>query len=168
MTYMLPLGILLAGALNVGVSTTARAQTVVDVLRQQADMGIFATLVERSGLAEQLSGSGPFSLYVPTDSDFGRLSFEMRSMLVAEANRDAVRRFVLSHVTMRARSLDYTSGYNEFVANSLAGNQIRFVREQAEGDGANGGSITANGIPVEGNIRATNGYIHRIGGFLAD
>lgn len=54
-------------------SSAAHAATVVDVIQGDSNLSIFSSLLAASGLATQLSGAGPFTVFAPSDAAFANL-----------------------------------------------------------------------------------------------
>jgi len=147
-------------------AASAQAQTVVDVIRQQNDLGIFARIVERSGLTERLSGPGPFAVYAPTDNAFRQHPYAHREA-VDRASQPELQRLVLSHVAQHTRQEDFASGSGPRSEQMLSGATARFERQPVQqGEGARAGEVMINGIGVLDNMPAANGIVHRLGGVL--
>jgi len=147
-------------------ASAAQAQNVVDVIRQQNDVGIFARIIERSGLTERLSGPGPFAVYAPTDQAFRQHPYAHREA-VDRASQPELQRLVLSHVAQHTREENLVSGSGPRSEQMLSGATVRFERQIAnQGESATSGGVTINGIGVLDNKPASNGIVHRISGVL--
>jgi phosphate transport system substrate-binding protein len=90
--------ILVALALIVmsSVSVMAQDETIVDIAVGNEDFSTLVSLVEAAGLAETLSGEGPFTVFAPTDEAFAALSPILVDYLVA--NPDVLTQVLTYHV----------------------------------------------------------------------
>ena len=57
----------------VGVINVVNNGTVVDIIVNSEDHNILETAVTQAGLAETLSGNGPFTVFAPSDDAFDGL-----------------------------------------------------------------------------------------------
>nr|MBX2817401.1 fasciclin domain-containing protein [Saprospiraceae bacterium] len=64
--------------------SSVRAQTVVDIVVNSEDHTTLETAVLAAGLAETLSGDGPFTVFAPTDEAFAALPDGTLEALVAD------------------------------------------------------------------------------------
>ena len=65
-----------AGAQSTGSSTTtapASSQTIVDIAASNPDFSTLVTAVTAAGLGSTLSGTGPFTLFAPTNAAFAKI-----------------------------------------------------------------------------------------------
>jgi uncharacterized surface protein with fasciclin (FAS1) repeats len=142
-------------ATTLGSSPAAAAPGKQTIVATAADAGQFGTLLslaKKAGLAGALSGSGPLTVFAPTDAAFKAVP---RATLNGLANdRAALRRVLLYHVVKgnvpAARVVKLSS------AKTLAGPAIA-IR-------VNGGSVFLNRSTkvVKTDIGASNGTIHVI------
>lgn len=73
-------------------------QTIVDVAVEDGRFSTLVTAVDSAGLAETLSGPGPFTVFAPTDSAFAALPEGTVSDLLQSENEDQLRNILLYHV----------------------------------------------------------------------
>lgn len=59
-----------AAPASTATDTAAAAGTIVDVAASNPDFSILVAAVQKAGLAETLSGSGPFTVFAPTNAAF--------------------------------------------------------------------------------------------------
>src|SRR5699024_1278288 len=131
-----------SGALN------AKAQTVLDVINDDPRISDFATAIKETGLESQLSSGGPYTVFVPSNKAFRKLSGNERS------NKELLRNHIITGSASK-RSLKYMNNIT-----SLSGITIEVVK-------SNNNSLTVQSYPlVESNIRADNGVVHIIGGVI--
>ena len=91
------------------ISASATAQddrkdkpTIVQIA---ADAGTFHTLVaavKAAGLAETLSGPGPFTVFAPTDAAFAKLPPDLVSYLLKPENKEKLKAILTYHVVSGA------------------------------------------------------------------
>ena len=132
-----------------------------NIVETAVDDGNFETLVaavEAAGLAEFLSGDGPFTVLAPNDAAFAALPEGTVEDLVEDANNggDQLAKILKLHVVAAAvMSTDLTDGQVVTTANgdltvSISGDTVTFSN----------GNVTAT--VVTANIEASNGVIHVI------
>jgi uncharacterized surface protein with fasciclin (FAS1) repeats len=77
-----------AVTLVTGVATTAGAQeqpgTIVEVAQSNPDFSTLVSAVSAAGLAETLSGDGPFTVFAPTNAAFEKLPAGTLDSLLAD------------------------------------------------------------------------------------
>lgn len=59
---------------QVGGAVMSSSKDAVDNLSHSADHTVFITLINRSGLVNKVRGSGPFTVFAPTNAAFGKLT----------------------------------------------------------------------------------------------
>ena len=64
---------LLSLALGLGLAASASAKTVIDVALSSPDHTTLVAAVKAAGLVETLSGTGPFTIFAPTNAAFAKL-----------------------------------------------------------------------------------------------
>jgi transforming growth factor-beta-induced protein len=106
-----------------------------------------------AGLAETLSGDGPFTVFAPTDEAFGKLPAGTVENLLKPENKEALTKLLLHHVVSgRAFSTD---AIKVGKAKTLAGTELP-IRTQ-------GSDVrVAAGRVIKADINASNGVIHVI------
>lgn len=109
--------------------------------------------VKAAGLAEALSGEGPFTVLAPTDEAFAALGSDTLTALLQPRNRDALKEVLLYHVVSgRAFASDVAGGAEP---ETLGGETVRFA--------LSGGALTVNGARVAAtDVEASNGVVHVI------
>lgn len=114
----------------------------------------FSTLVKAvtaAGLVETLQGSGPFTVFAPTDEAFAALPSGLLDKLLLEENRDALLAILTYHVVAgKVTSAEIATG----TARTVGGSNIELVV---------GNGIQVNGANVVlADVEASNGVIHVI------
>ncbi len=139
----------------VSISLPARADapgTIVDVA---SGAGTFKTLVaalKAAGLADTLSGKGPFTVFAPTDAAFAKLPAGTVDTLLKPENKKKLQSILLYHVVAgKVLSTDLKSG----PVKTLEGGDITVD--------LSGGTVKVNDATViKADIPASNGVIHVI------
>jgi uncharacterized surface protein with fasciclin (FAS1) repeats len=118
--------------------------------------GSFTTLVEAveaAGLVETLNGTGPFTVFAPSDAAFAKLPAGTVEDLVKPENKAKLTKILTLHVLPGA-----------IMAKDVTGKRMspRSVQgEELQVDGTNG--VTVNGAKVSSaDVACSNGVIHVI------
>ncbi len=129
----------------------AQDGTIVDIAVGNEDFSTLVSLVTEAGLAETLSGEGPFTVFAPTNEAFDALPSAVVDYLLA--NPDLLTAVLTYHVVDGSvMSADLSEGE---VATLDMGNTVDvFIRES--GVSINNAQVTT------ADIEASNGVIHVI------
>jgi len=133
-------------------------KTIVDVA---VGAGVFKTLVaavQAAGLAETLSGPGPFTVFAPTDDAFAKLPAGTVENLLKPENKATLVSILTYHVVSGRRSSGSLSTSGG--ARSLQGGPIGFELNGKEATLTDGKGGTAK--VTSANVQASNGVIHII------
>ncbi len=124
--------------------------TIVDIAVENGNFTTLVAAVEAAGLAETLSGDGPFTVFAPTDDAFAALPEGTVEALLDDI--DTLTGILTYHVVPGAvMSGDLSDG---MMAETVNGQSVTFtVRETVLVDGA---------TVVMPDIEASNGVIHVI------
>ncbi|MDG0975637.1 fasciclin domain-containing protein [Ilumatobacter sp.] len=134
----------------------AEVGTIVDVAIAAGTFDTLVAAVSAAGLAETLSGEGPFTVFAPTDDAFAALPAGLVDALLLPENKDALVAVLTYHVLgAEVPSSDVATG----AVATLQGEEIELV---ASDDG-----VTVNGANVIAvDVEASNGVIHVIDAVL--
>ena len=130
--------------------------TVVDVIVNSADHDTLEAAVIAAGLAETLSGDGPFTVFAPTDAAFAALPAGTIETLLADPTGTLTQILLYHVVGTQALSTDLTNG--QTVA-TLQGQTVTDTIN-AEGVFINNAQVTVADIVTD------NGVIHVIDAVL--
>ncbi len=151
-------GVLLTGILS-GCSKSSNpapppaGTTITDIVSSNASFTLLKSAVVKANLATTLSGTGPFTVFAPSDTAFtgsGITSSVINSLTAGQLST------ILLYHTIPAKILaaDVPAGPNAKVV-TASGDSV-FVTNKTSG-------VYVNGIPVtQANIAASNGVIHAI------
>ena len=130
-----------------------QAKTIVDLA---TDAGNFKTLVDAlqsADLVETLKGSGPFTVFAPSDDAFKKLPKETRESIMKPANKSRLQRILKHHVVEGRKQAKEVSSASSF---KMLGGKTLNVRKR--GDQVRIGDATITKTDLE----AENGTVHVI------
>lgn len=91
--------LILTIATTVAFSQSANAQgTIVDVAVGNEDFSTLVTAVKAADLVSALQGDGPFTVFAPTNSAFGKIDSNTLSSLLESKNQEALANILTYHV----------------------------------------------------------------------
>lgn len=136
-------------------SLTLVASPKENIVEVAAGAGNFKTLVaavQAAGLAETLSGDGPFTVFAPTDEAFAKLPEGTVADLLKPENKEKLTSILTYHVVpAKVMASEVKSGE----APTVNGKPLNIV-VSLEGVMVNGAKVTAT------DVEASNGVIHVI------
>lgn len=148
-------------ALALSAVTSAQAdmketvdKTIVEIAAGDDRFSTLVAAVKAAGLAEMLSGNGPYTVFAPTNGAFDKLPDGTVENLLKPENKDRLNAILRYHVLMK-----------KVMAGDLSGSLVRTrtfngayltVNGLSEGVTAGGASVV---VP---NVEASNGVIHVI------
>lgn len=144
--------ILLALALSSGLAAAASAKTVVDIAAGSPDHTTLVAAVKAAGLAETLSGKGPFTVFAPTNAAFAKLPAGTVEDLLKPENKQKLTAILTYHVVpSKVAAADVKTG----AAPSVNGKDLALR--------SGNGKVTVNGANVvAADLMADNGVVHVI------
>ncbi|WP_227285902.1 MULTISPECIES: fasciclin domain-containing protein [Paracoccaceae] len=148
-----------AGAALVPAVARAQSATIVDLAVATPDLSTLVTAVTEAGLAETLSGPGPFTVFAPTNDAFAALPAGTVESLLRPENRDQLVSILTYHVSPAS-----------YPAEAIVGQRGRIPTVQGDflrADGTGGGVMLNNSVNVTtADIIASNGVVHLIDAVL--
>ncbi len=149
---LLALAALIALALPAGA--TARPAAEGNIVQTASAAGSFKTLLSlatQAGLADELAGPGPLTVFAPTDAAFKKVPAATLRKL--KANPALLKRVLLYHVV--SGNVTAAKVVKLRSAKTLAGPSVR-IRVTGKTVRINAAKVTT------ANVKATNGVIHVI------
>lgn len=147
----------LAAALTLG--TAAQSATIVDIAAGDERFSTLVAAVQAAGLAETLSGPGPFTVYAPLNDAFAALPEGTVETLLKPENKDQLTNVLLYHVDDRAlTSHDFAAGANYY--KPVLSSERLCITSHSGVTIADGTGETATVVVAD--IKADNGVIHVI------
>lgn len=149
---------LLAAAAIAGSGVAAQAQSIVDIAVGDERFSTLVAAVQAAGLAETLSGPGPFTVYAPVNDAFAALPEGTVETLLQPENKGQLTDVLLYHVDDRKLTAEMIPAGSNYFKPLLASQRLCIT---ANSDGVmidDGSGAMAN--VVIANIMADNGVIH--------
>lgn len=132
------------------VAQAAEQKTIVETAVGAGDFGTLVAAVKAAGLAETLSGTGPFTVFAPTDAAFKKLPAGTVEALLA--NPEKLKSILLFHVVSGSVMAKEVTGLTS--APTILGQDLTV--DTTDGVKINGAKVTA------ADIVCSNGVIHVI------
>jgi uncharacterized surface protein with fasciclin (FAS1) repeats len=129
----------------------AAAGTIVEVASANPDFSTLVAAVGAAGLAETLSGPGPFTVFAPTNEAFAALPAGLLDKLLLPENKDVLTQILTYHVVAA-----------EVPSSAVEAGKVKTV------EGTEATITTEGGIAIDGakvvtaDVEASNGVIHVI------
>lgn len=147
-------GCLIALTLTAPALAGPRPATVLDLAAQQKNLTTFVAAVHTAGLDDMLRGTGPFTVYAPTNDAFDRLPAAQRDALLSDPVR--LKAILLGHVVNDTVLIHQPGGVlTGGAVQTAAGRQVAFGGDEQR--------PTFGGARiVAADLRADNGYVTTI------
>lgn len=153
--FALTIATLIAGSFHQNTAVAAEAKapgTVVEIAAGNADFSTLVAAVKAAGLAETLSGKGPFTVFAPTNEAFAKLPKGAVDDLLKPENKAKLTAVLTYHVVPgKVMAADVKSGK----VKTVQGGELEVVVKD--------GAVTVDGAKViKTDIAGSNGVIHVI------
>ena len=136
---------------TMAASEPAGVGTIVDVASNTEGFSTLVAAVQAAGLAETLSGEGPFTVFAPTDEAFAALPEGVLDALLLPENKDTLVKILTYHVVP-----------GQVMAADVMDGDVATVEGQTVALSTADG-VTVNGATVvQADVVADNGVIHVI------
>ena len=138
----------------------AQAENIVEIAAADARFSTLVAAVTAAGLAETLSGPGPFTVFAPVNDAFAALPAGTVDTLLKAENKGQLTDILLYHVddrTLTAAGIPTGSNYFK----PLLTSQRLCITKSAKGVTVDDGSGTMANVLIA-DIKADNGVIHVI------
>lgn len=133
------------------------APTIVQIAAEAGQFHTLVAAVKAAGLAETLSGKGPFTVFAPTDAAFAKLGKEAIADLLKPENKAKLTAILTYHVV----------GEQLPAAKVVAQKQLKSLEGNALAVEATAAKVTVGGATVtKTDILGSNGVIHVIDSVL--
>ncbi len=128
----------------------ADEKTVVAVASEAGNFKTLVSAIKAAGLAEKLSGKGPFTVFAPTDEAFAKLPAGTVENLLKPENKQKLTDLLTYHVVPgKVMAADVKTGS----VKTVNGKEIELKSE--------GGKVTVGKAQVtKADVDASNGVIH--------
>ena len=150
-----------AAAIAFALSTGAvHADNIVEIAAADARFSTLVAAVGAAGLAETLSGPGPFTVYAPINDAFAALPEGTVETLLKPENKDQLTNILLYHVDDRKLSANMIPAGSNYFKPLLASERLCITADSSGVKIADGSGEMANVVIAD--IIADNGVIHVI------
>jgi len=137
----------------------AQANTIVDIAASDERFSTLVAAVTAAGLAETLSGPGPFTVYAPVNDAFAALPEGTVETLLQPENMDQLTNVLLYHVDDRKlNAAEFAPGANYY--KPILASERLCITSHSGVTIADGSGDVANVVVAD--IQADNGVIHVI------
>jgi uncharacterized surface protein with fasciclin (FAS1) repeats len=142
-------------------ASPASTETITEIVAGNPEFSTLLAAVEAAGLAETLSGDGPYTVFAPTDAAFAELPAGTLDTLLQPANQDQLTAILTYHVVpAEVMAADVKAGEVPTVNTApftiaLDGQAVAIT--DGQGNQAN---------VIETDIDASNGVVHVIDAVL--
>lgn len=127
-------------------------KTVVDVAVGSADHTTLVAAVKAAGLVDTLAGTGPFTLFAPTNAAFAKLPAGTVESLLKPENKDKLIAILTYHVVP-----------GKVMAKDVKAGKVKTVNGKEASIAVAGGKVTIDGATVVAtDLAAGNGVVHVI------
>jgi uncharacterized surface protein with fasciclin (FAS1) repeats len=140
----------LALAALVGCATTPPPATIAETAARTPQLSTLNKLIVEAGLAETLSGAGPFTVFAPSDEAFKAVP--AKTMAELAANKELLRSVLTYHVVPgKVMAADVKTG------------NVKSVQGANLGVARAGTFVTVeDAVVTQADVAATNGVVHII------
>ena len=152
-------------AADTAAADAAAPKTIVALAQGNADLSTLVTAVTAAGLGETLSGTGPFTVFAPTNAAFAKVDKATLDGLLKPEAKDKLAALLTYHVVAgNVKAADVvkmiTDGKGTATIKTVAGGNLK---ASMQGDkvvltDAKGGKSTITAT----DIAASNGVVHTI------
>lgn len=137
-----------------GLSYVPPSKDIVATAIAAGNLTTFVSTINTAGLTDTLTGRGPYTIFAPTDEAFQKLRPGALDALIRDT---AKLKAVLNYHLIKGHLL----------ANDIGAGDVMTVQGSPLTASASSSGVEVNGVGVEqGDIVATNGVIHIIGGVI--
>jgi uncharacterized surface protein with fasciclin (FAS1) repeats len=132
--------------------STATGKTIVAVASEAGQFKTLVAAVKAAGLVDTLNGSGPFTVFAPSDEAFAKLPAGTVDDLLKPENKEKLQAVLAYHVIP-----------GKIMAADVKTSNVKTVNGKEAAVKASGGNVTVDGAKViKADIAASNGVIHVI------
>lgn len=135
----------------IGGHTMMPTQLITENITSNMNLTTFASLIRKGEIVDVLAGTGPYTIFAPSNEAFESLPEGVLENLTDEENQQRLKELLNNHIVTgaitNAELLDATT------LNTVGGERLTVTKR--------GGNVMVNGAEVvEGGIISDNGVIH--------
>lgn len=154
LTKLLGLALMALAAVGAG---NAQEKNIVDTAIAAGSFNTLVKAVQAADLTATLEGSGPFTVFAPTDQAFAKLPAGTLESLLKPENKEKLRAILTYHVV--AGDLNAAQVAKLHSVKTVEGAELKIVAK-------NGSVMVDNAKVVKADIHTSNGTIHVIDAVL--
>lgn len=140
------------------MASGAKAASIAEIATGDARFSTLVAAVTAAGLAETLSGPGPFTVYAPVNDAFAALPDGTVETLLKPENKDQLTNVLLYHVDDRKLTAEMIPGGSTYFKPINTAERL-CITKGADGVMIDDGSGQMANVVIA-NIMADNGVIH--------
>ena len=137
---------------------TMESKNIVETASSDQQFSILTEALTKAGLVSALEGTGPFTVFAPTNDAFNELFSQLGVSGIADLSAETLTPILLNHVISgNVKAADIATGYAATLNNTAPGqNAVKVFIEK-------GSNVTVDGSKVIiADVMASNGVIHAI------
>jgi uncharacterized surface protein with fasciclin (FAS1) repeats len=127
---------------------------LVDTAVAAGQFKTLAAALEAAGLIDELKGTGPFTVFAPTDEAFAKLPAGTVETLLKPENKEKLKAVLLYHVVPGNVTADQVTKLNGRSVKTLQGSSVKVKTSH--------GVRVDNAKVTQTDVKASNGVIHVI------
>jgi len=134
------------------------SKNIAQVASSNPDFSILVEALDKAGLVSAMEGTGPFTVFAPTNAAFNALFTQLGVSGISDLSAETLKPILLNHVISgNVKAMDIATGYVETLNNyGPSGNKVKlFILK-----GSN--VMVDNSKVVTTDVIASNGTIHAI------
>jgi len=139
--------------MNTTVTNTVNTKNLVDTAAANGSFKTFGKAIERAGMGDTLRGTGPFTVFAPTDAAFEKLPAGKLEILFKPENKDELVSLLNYHVVNGRKSM---ADVGKWEAARTVNGQSAPIKMTGDKVSIDGAQITS------ADIDSSNGVIHGI------
>lgn len=131
-------------------------KSITELASETSNLSSLVAALDAADLVTTLSGTGPFTVFAPTDEAFNTFLSDNGFAALSDVPEDLLKNILLNHVVSgKVLSTDLTTGYVESLATGSGNNPMNMYISTDGGVTINGASSVSTA-----DIDASNGVIH--------
>ena len=143
-------------SLSLGTVVRASADNLLETAEKAGKFKTLIAAVKAAGLEEALTGSGPLTVFAPTDAAFAKVPKKTLAMLLKPENKDKLANILKYHVVSgKVGAADVLKMKSPSFVASLAGSQLKVTHTDQT-------VMINNARVIQADVAADNGVIHVI------
>ncbi|KAH8307547.1 hypothetical protein KR044_001690, partial [Drosophila immigrans] len=138
------------------------SKTVMDIIRDRADMSIMRAVLEKANISAMLEGDKPVTIFVPTDAAFDKMDPHLRRTL--KEGRSCASNILKNHMLDLTFCSLATLPGAKTTAYNLLGEPLLFNRTERNPNSTEESAVYINNVAkiLTADIMGTNGVLHII------